>query len=83
VAYNLHALQAQVNHRPLPPVPPIPIRQLNQALKTDPSWAHSSSAWLTAMLVLIIMTAVLLAIAVVALRRLDIGRQGRKQARAR
>jgi hypothetical protein len=35
------------------------------------------------MLVLIIMTAVLLAIAVVALRRLDIGRQGRKQARAR
>jgi ABC transport system ATP-binding/permease protein len=83
VAYDLHALQAQVNHRPAPPFPPIPVRELNQALSTDPSWQHSGSAWFTAVLVLILMTAVFCAIAVVALRRLDIGRQSRQLQAAR
>jgi ABC transport system ATP-binding/permease protein len=42
---------------------------------SDASWQHTGSAWLWSILVLLIMTAVLLAITVIALRRQDIGRK--------
>jgi ABC-type multidrug transport system ATPase subunit len=42
---------------------------------SDASWQHTGSAWFWSILVLLIMTAVLLAITLIALRRQDIGRK--------
>jgi ABC transport system ATP-binding/permease protein len=46
-----------------------------KALTTDPSWRHNGSAWFTSMGIMLIMITVLLAVAIIALRRQDIGRR--------
>ena len=61
-----------------PPRPPEIIR----ALQGSALWQHTGSTWITAVLVLVVMAAVLLAVAGLALRRLDLGRRtvpGRRQ----
>jgi ABC transport system ATP-binding/permease protein len=57
--------------RPFAPPPSAVI----SALKGAPAWQHTGSTWLAAVAVLIVMMALLLAVAVLALRRQDIGRQ--------
>jgi ABC transport system ATP-binding/permease protein len=57
----------------LPGVPPGPA--VIEALKTDPSWQHTASAWYASAGIMIGMTVLLLAVTVIALRRQDIGRK--------
>jgi hypothetical protein len=58
--------------RPFPPPPSAVVK----AMRGSAAWAHTSSTWITAVFVLIVMMAVLLGIVAAALRRQDIGRQG-------
>jgi ABC-type multidrug transport system ATPase subunit/pSer/pThr/pTyr-binding forkhead associated (FHA) protein len=77
--------QAEIGHDlnpSQPAVPPGPA--VIKGLATDASWRHASAAWFSSMSIMILMTAVLLAVTVVVLRRQDIGRRaaGRRPAPA-
>lgn len=75
--WDLKFGQREIGHLVNPAMRATPTTpSLLKALKTDPSWQHVAATWVNSASILLFLTAVLLGIAIVALRREDIGGPG-------